>query len=111
MAFKGGEKLEAGLYFLKAGKNNTVALFLIDDSNQIFQLDLSMDTESKGLSISSVTNSKENNLFSDLSNFISGKKGEYNKLNNLDTAGQNKLTQQVRDYQQQLIENQLSKLP
>ncbi len=111
MAFKGGEKLEAGLYFLKTGKNNTVALFLIDDSNQIFQLDLSMDTESKGLSISSVTNSKENNLFSDLSNFISGKKGEYNKLNNLDTAGQNKLTQQVRDYQQQLIENQLSKLP
>lgn len=106
VVFKGSEKLEAGMYIIMAGENKSVVTFLIDDNNQKFQLGLLMENDSKGFSITSITNSKENKLYSNLSNFIRDKIIEYNKLSQTDTSGQNKITKQVRDYQQQLIKNE-----
>jgi peroxiredoxin len=106
VVFKGSEKLEPGIYFIMPGQNNSYVTFLIDDNNQKFRLGLSMKNGSKDFMITSVTGSKENKLFTDLNNFIYDKRTAYNQLNSSDTTGQNKITQQVRNYQQQLITNE-----
>jgi len=103
--FKGAEKLEQGMYLIKAGEHDWYTQFLIDD-NQKFQLGLSMDTDGKSFTISSVSNSNENKLYYDLGGFIKNKRKEYNKLNSSDKTEQEKISQQVRNYQMQLIKNE-----